>query len=154
MSARSRAATVLAEHLTATAGVQVAIAWDNPSGRPGSGAWRVEWVDGPTVTTARALAAQHARWVRPLEVATLHYSRSFTPTAWAAALLAVGPGLELGLPLGLQRADRHRLQASIDDHRYPERPPPLGLGDEHAPYRHRRPRTVVVLHPVGQAALS
>jgi hypothetical protein len=57
MSARARAASRLAEHLTIAAGVTVAVGWDNPSG----GAWRVEWVDGPTVTAMRALTADHTR---------------------------------------------------------------------------------------------
>ncbi len=89
MSARSRAAANLAWHLSDTTGVEVTVGWDNPSGRSGDGLWRVEWFDGPAVATIRALAAQHARWIRPLDVAALRYSRRYTPTAWAAALIAM-----------------------------------------------------------------
>jgi hypothetical protein len=85
MSSRSRAAVNLAWHLSDTTGVDVNVGWDNPSGRPGDGAW----VDGPTVATMRTLAAKHARWVRPLDIAALRYSRRYTPTAWAAALIAM-----------------------------------------------------------------
>jgi hypothetical protein len=95
MSARARAASLLAEHLTTAAGLPVTIGWDNPSDRPGAGAWHVEWVDGPTVATMRALAAEHAQWVRPLDVTTLRHSRTLTPTAWAAALLAMAERGEL-----------------------------------------------------------
>jgi hypothetical protein len=66
----------------------------------------------------------------------------------------VRSGLKPGLPLGLQRADRHRLQTPVDDHGYPQRALfPACLGDEHAPHRHRRPRAVVTLHPAGQTGL-
>jgi len=87
VSGRARGARALAEHLTDHAATPVTISWDNPSGRPGHGTWRVEWTDGPTTTTMQALAAGHARWVAPLDVTTLRWSRQFTPRAWAAALL-------------------------------------------------------------------
>ncbi len=87
MTTRARSARALAEHLTDTTGTPVTIGWDNPSGRPGHGAWRVEWTDGPTTTAILALATGHARWVTPLDVTTLRWSRQYTPRAWAAALL-------------------------------------------------------------------
>jgi hypothetical protein len=40
------------------------------------------------VTTLRRLAAAHARHLAPLDLTTLHWSRHYTPTAWATALLA------------------------------------------------------------------
>ena len=87
MTGRARGARALAEHLADTTSTPVAIGWDNPSGRPGHGTWRVEWTDGPTTTTMQALAAAHARWVAPLDVTTLRWSRRYTARAWAAALL-------------------------------------------------------------------
>jgi hypothetical protein len=36
----------------------------------------------------RTLAADHARFLAPLDVTTLRWSRQYTPRAWAAALLA------------------------------------------------------------------
>jgi hypothetical protein len=95
MSARSRAATNLAWHLTDKTGIAVRVGWDNPSGRPGDGVWRAEWVDGPTITTMQALAAEHVRWLAPLDLTALRYSRRFTPTAWAAALIAMAERGEL-----------------------------------------------------------
>jgi hypothetical protein len=87
VTSRARSARALAEHLTDTTGTPVVIGWDNPSGRPGHGTWRVEWTDGPTTTTMRALATGHARFLAPLDVTTLHWSRRYTARAWAAALL-------------------------------------------------------------------
>jgi len=87
VTGRARASRALAEHLTDTTATPVTIDWDNPSRRPGHGTWRVEWTDGPTTTTMRALAASYARWVAPLDVATLHWARQYTARAWAAALL-------------------------------------------------------------------
>jgi hypothetical protein len=87
MSGRGRAARALAEHLTDATSTPVTISWDNPSGRPGSGAWRVEWTDGPTAAALRGIAVAHARWVAPLDITTLRWSRQYTPRAWAAALL-------------------------------------------------------------------
>jgi hypothetical protein len=87
VSSRGRCARALAEHLTDQTGTPVAVVWDNPSARPGHGTWRVEWTDGPTTTAMRALATDHARWVAPLNVTTLRWSRQYTARAWAAALL-------------------------------------------------------------------
>jgi hypothetical protein len=87
MARRSVQARALAQHLTDQAHTPVTICWDNPSGRPGHGAWRVHWTDGPTTNRLRALAAAHARWVRPLPVDELLFSRQHSPQAWAAALL-------------------------------------------------------------------
>jgi hypothetical protein len=87
VSTRARGARALAEHLTATTATPVTVSWDNPSGRPAHGTWRVEWADGPTTTTMRALATGHARFLTPLDVTTLRWSRQYTPCAWAAALL-------------------------------------------------------------------
>jgi hypothetical protein len=85
---RARAARRLAEHLSGVSGVRVVVGWDNPSGRPGRGGWRVEWTDGPAVAAMRALAAAHARYVVGLDVTALCWARRYTPLAWAAALLA------------------------------------------------------------------
>jgi hypothetical protein len=116
MSARARAASLLAEHLSAAVGMPVAIVWDNPSGRPAAGVWRLEWVDGPTTTTMRTLAAQHARWVRPLDTTTLRYSRTHTPPAWAAALLTMAERGELpdtpGEAVALVEYDLHDTDAT------------------------------------------
>jgi hypothetical protein len=87
VTGRARGARALAEHLTDTTATPVTTSWDNPSGRPGHGTWRVEWTDGPTTTTMQALATGHARWVAPLDVTTLRWSRQYTARAWAAALL-------------------------------------------------------------------
>ena len=87
MTGRARRVRALAEHLTDTTATPVTISWDNPSGRPGHGTWRVEWTDGPTTTAMRALATDHTRFLTPLDVTTLRWSRQYTPHAWAAALL-------------------------------------------------------------------
>jgi hypothetical protein len=87
MSSRSRAAQALAEHLSRATGTEVTVCWHNPTRRPGHGAWRVEWADGPTVAALRRLATAHARHLAPLGLGTLQWSRRYTPTAWAAALL-------------------------------------------------------------------
>jgi hypothetical protein len=87
VSGRGRAGRALAEHLADATGTPVVITWDNPSGRPGHGAWQVEWTDGPTTAAMRALATDHARWVAPLDITTLRWSRQYTARAWAAALL-------------------------------------------------------------------
>lgn len=88
MTTRSRAAAHLATHLSQATGTPVAITWDNPTGRPGHGHWRVEWTDGPATATMRHIAAAHARWVKPLEITKLCWARQYSPTAWAALLLA------------------------------------------------------------------
>jgi hypothetical protein len=36
----------------------------------------------------RALAAAHARWAAPLDVAALRFTRHYTPLTWAVVLLA------------------------------------------------------------------
>jgi hypothetical protein len=116
MSARSRAAANLAWHLGDATGVDVNVGWDNPSGRPGDGLWRVAWTDGPSVPTMHALATQNARHVRPLDAATLRYSRRYTPTAWAAALIAMAHHGELpdtaSLAISLVEHDLHDTDAT------------------------------------------
>jgi hypothetical protein len=89
MSSRSRAATNLAYHLTDKVGTDVRVSWDNPSGRPGHGAWLVEWTDGPTVATMRGHAEDLVRYCRPLAIGMLRLSRLTTRQAWAAAMLAL-----------------------------------------------------------------
>ncbi len=89
MSNRSRAAANLAYHLNDKAGVRARVDWDNPSGRPGHGAWRVEWTDGPTIATMRGHAEDLVRYCRPLTINTLRFSRHTTRQAWAAAMLAL-----------------------------------------------------------------
>lgn len=95
MSSRSRAADNLAYHLSAKLGIPVNLAWDNPSGRPGHGVWRVRWTDGPTVAAVHADAEHLVRYCRPLTVEMLHFSRSTTRQAWAAAMLALAHRGEL-----------------------------------------------------------
>jgi hypothetical protein len=116
VSAQARAAGRLADHLATTAGLPVVLGWDNPSGRPGDGRWRVEWTDGPTTATMRTLTAQHARWVPPLDITVLRYSRQYTPTAWAAALIAMAGRGELpdtpGQAVALVEYDLHDTDAS------------------------------------------
>ena len=113
---RARSARALAEHLTDTTGTPVTTSWDNPSGRPGHGTWRVEWTDGPTTTTMRALAAGHARFLAPLDVTTLRWSRQYTPRAWAAALLTRADNNTLpdtaSEAVGLAEHDLHDTDAS------------------------------------------
>ena len=65
------------------------VSWDNPSGRPGHGAWRVEWTDGPTVATMRDHAEDLVRYCRPLTITMLRFSRFTTRQAWAAAMLTL-----------------------------------------------------------------
>jgi hypothetical protein len=113
---RARSARYLAAHLTATTATPVTISWDNPSGRPGHGTWRIEWTDGPSTTTMRALAAGHARFLVPLDVTTLRWSRQYTPHAWAAALLTRADNNTLpdtaSEALGLAEHDLHDTDAS------------------------------------------
>jgi hypothetical protein len=89
MSSRSRAAANLTYHLNDKVGICVRVNWDNPSGRPDHGAWRVEWTDGPTVETMRGHAADLVRYCRPLTISTLRFSRHTTRQAWAAAILTL-----------------------------------------------------------------
>jgi hypothetical protein len=79
MSSRSRAAQALAGHLSRATATAVTVSWHNPTRRPGHGAWRVEWADGPTVAALRRLAAAHARHLAPLDLGTLRWSRRYTP---------------------------------------------------------------------------
>lgn len=95
MSSRSRAADNLAYHLSAELGIAVSLAWDNPSGRPGHGAWCVRWADGPTITAMRTDAEHFVRYCRPLRIEMLRFSRSTTLQAWAAAMLALAHRGEL-----------------------------------------------------------
>jgi hypothetical protein len=78
MSSRSRAAANLAYHLNDKVGLDVSVGWDNPSGRPGHGAWRVEWTDGPTIATMRGHAENLVRYCRPLTTTMLCFSRFTT----------------------------------------------------------------------------
>jgi len=116
VTSRARAARALAEHLTVTTATPVTINWDNPSGRPGHGIWRLEWTDGPTTATMRALAAGHARFLAPLDVATLRWSRHYTARAWAAALLTRADNNTLPATaaeaVGLAEHDLHDTDAS------------------------------------------
>ena len=95
MSSRSRAAANLAYHLNDKVGLDVSVGWDNPSGRPGHGAWRVEWTDGPTIDTMRGHAENLVRYCRPLTTTMLRFSRFTTRQAWAAAMLALAHDDEL-----------------------------------------------------------
>jgi len=89
MSSRSRAAANLTYHLNDKVGISARVNWDNPSGRPGHGAWRVEWTDGPTIATMRGHAEDLVRYCRPLTIRTLRFSRHTTRQAWAAAMLTL-----------------------------------------------------------------
>jgi hypothetical protein len=88
MSSRAHAARRLAEHLSTATATPVTACWDNPTGRPAHGAWRIQWADGPTVTTMRALATAHARLTTPLDLATVRFTRHHTSLTWAVVLLA------------------------------------------------------------------
>jgi hypothetical protein len=89
MSSRPRAARALAERLTEAAGTPVTARWDNPSRRPGHGAWRLEWAEGPAEAGMRRLAAARADAPAPLDVdlAALRWSRRDAPATRAAGPL-------------------------------------------------------------------
>jgi hypothetical protein len=95
MSARSHAAANLAWHLNDKTGIPVQVSWDNPSRRPGHGAWLVAWTDGPTVATIRGHAEGLVRYCQPLSSTMLRFSRFTTRQAWAAAMLALAHRGEL-----------------------------------------------------------
>jgi hypothetical protein len=96
MSSRSRGARDLADLLSDKVGVDVRIGWENPSGRPGHGAWLVEWRDGPAVATMRGHAEDlAARYCRPLTIAMLRFSRFRSDQAQTAAMLALAHHGEL-----------------------------------------------------------
>ena len=95
MSSRSRAAANLAYHLNNKVGHDVSVGWDNPSGRPGHGTWRVEWTNGPTTDTMRGHAENLIRYCRPLTTTMLRFSRFTTHQAWAAAMLTLAHDNEL-----------------------------------------------------------
>jgi hypothetical protein len=90
MSSRGRAMQALAKRLTEAAGTPVTARWDNPSRRPGRGAWRLEWADGPAEAGMRRLAASCAGAPAPLDVdlTGLRWSRRAAPPAQAAFPLA------------------------------------------------------------------
>lgn len=89
MSSRSRAAANLTHHLNSKVNAQSRVDWDNPSGQPGHGAWRVTWTDGPTIATMRAHAENLVRYCRPLTIDTLRFTRHTTRQAWTAAMLTL-----------------------------------------------------------------
>jgi hypothetical protein len=91
---RSRAAAELARRLGDKVGVNVAVGWNAPTG-PWPGAWMVEWIDGPTATTMRGLAADLVRYCRPLDVSVLRFSRYHSSRATAAVLLHLAARCEL-----------------------------------------------------------
>ena len=67
---------------------------------------------------------------------------------------SIGPRLEPGLPLGLQRIGDNTLIGAVADHRNPQRATaPVLLGHIHPPDRLGRPGTRSLLHPVGQIRL-
>lgn len=86
MSSRSRGAAELERRLGDRFGVDVSVGWNAPTG-PWPGAWMVEWIDGPTVTTMRSLTDDLARYCRPLDASVLRFSRYHSARATAAALL-------------------------------------------------------------------
>jgi hypothetical protein len=91
---RSRAAAELARRLGDKVGVNVAVGWNAPTG-PWPGAWMVEWIDGPTATTMRGLAADLVRYCRPLDASVLRFTRYHSSRATAAALLHLAARGEL-----------------------------------------------------------
>ena len=91
---RPRAAAELARRLGDKVGVNVAVGWNAPTG-PWPGAWMVEWIDGPTATTMRGLAADLVRYCRPLDASVLRFSRYHSSRAVAAALLHLAARGEL-----------------------------------------------------------
>lgn len=94
MSSRSRAAAELERRLGDRVGVDVSVGWNAPTG-PWPGGWMVEWIDGPTVTTMRGLAADLVRYCRPLDASALRFSRYHSARATAAALLHLAARGEL-----------------------------------------------------------
>lgn len=94
MSGRSRAATDLAFRLHDRLGIRITIGWDRPAG-PRPGAWLIEWTDGPTVATVRALAADLVHSCRPLTTDALRFTRMHSIHATAAALLTLAARGEL-----------------------------------------------------------
>ncbi len=95
MSSRSRAAANLAWHLNDRLPIVVRVNWDNPSGRPGDGAWLIQWTDGPTVDTVRGHTVHLVRYCQPLTIDMLRFSRFTTGQAWAAAMLTLAHRGEL-----------------------------------------------------------
>ena len=87
MARKRDQATWLTQLLTEWARVPVIVAWEAES--PGRGDWWVRWTDGPAAETLRAQAQTYAVHMRPLDVATLRWSRVYTPRSWALALLTV-----------------------------------------------------------------
>ncbi|WP_331722945.1 hypothetical protein [Nocardia sp. NBC_00511] len=86
MTNRSRQAATLARLLTERTGRPVRQSYDGPR-QARYGGWHLEWVDGPTIETMRALASEYIGRFPDLEVDEFRFSRSRTEFADAVALL-------------------------------------------------------------------
>lgn len=87
MARRRDRADWLAQLLSEWASLSVTVGWEGEG--VGRGNWWVRWTDGPAVATLRGQAQTYAPHLRPLDVATLRWGRTYTMRAWAAALLTV-----------------------------------------------------------------
>jgi hypothetical protein len=75
----------LAQMLTERAGAPVTVAWEGEG--VGRGDWWVRWTDGPTTGALRAWSATQQPFLRPLDIAGLRWGRTYSPQAWALALV-------------------------------------------------------------------
>jgi hypothetical protein len=88
MSARSTQAARLGCRLAADLGLRhVELRWSGTKKRGSFGGWRVEWTNGPTVPTMRALVAERADLFPAVPAADLGYDRCQTDLAEVIALL-------------------------------------------------------------------
>lgn len=88
MSGRSDQARRLGYELARQLGLRhVEVRWSGEKRTGSFGGWRVEWTNGPTVPSMRALVEQHAEWFPAVPVADLGYDRCQTGLAEAIALL-------------------------------------------------------------------
>jgi len=85
MATKRAQADWLARVLTGHAEALVTVDWEGDG--PAHGAWWVRWSDGPTVTALQERALAEAPYLRPLTVAQLHWGRTYSPYAWANALI-------------------------------------------------------------------
>ncbi|MEV6071939.1 hypothetical protein AB0L82_35825 [Nocardia sp. NPDC052001] len=88
MTTRSRQAAALAQVLGDRIGRPVRHSYDGPRTERYSGGWRLEWTDGPTIGTMRALAREYAARFPDLPpVENIRFDRAHTDQAEATALL-------------------------------------------------------------------
>jgi len=88
VTARSAQARQLARLLAARAGVPVEVEWQGPRSRDGRyGGWRLQWADGPTAVSMRALVDELAPRVPAVPVGELAYGRNDRRQSLAVLLL-------------------------------------------------------------------